>query len=155
MSQKLIGGVKVKKLVSHHDDRGFLMEIIREDENILEKFGQATFSLSYPGVIKAFHYHDLQDDAWFFPTGQAQAVLYDLRKNSSTYRQTNVFYPGETNPLIILIPRGVAHGYRVLGNKLMTIVYFTTETYDPQNPDEHRIAYDDPAIGFDWNTQNR
>ncbi|PIZ55584.1 spore coat protein, partial [Candidatus Woesearchaeota archaeon CG_4_10_14_0_2_um_filter_57_5] len=27
--------------------------------------------------------------------------------------------------------------------------------YDPGSPDEHRIAHDDPAIGFDWHTKNR
>ena len=155
MGKSLIDGVKIKTLVSHHDDRGFLMEILRNDDNVLEQFGQATISMSHPGVIKAFHYHDRQDDAWFFPSGNAQAVLYDLRKDSPTYKETNVFYPGEKNPLLILIPHGVAHGYRVLGNQPATILYFTTESYDAKNPDEFRVPFDDPDIGFDWQTQHR
>jgi dTDP-4-dehydrorhamnose 3,5-epimerase len=81
----VIDGVFFKKLIKHCDDRGNFMEILRDDENILKKFGQASASMSYPGVIKAFHYHKLQDDVWYFPVGNAQVVLHDLRKESSTY----------------------------------------------------------------------
>ncbi len=51
--------------------------------------------MNYPGVIKAFHYHEKQDDLWFFPSGNAQVVLYDLRKDSPTKGETNVHYMGE------------------------------------------------------------
>lgn len=151
----MIKDVIVKKLTRHLDDRGFFMEILRDDEALLKRFGQASMSKSYPGVIKAFHYHEKQDDIWFFPVGNAQVVLYDLRDDSPTKGETNVFYLGEDNPQIIVIPKGVAHGYRVLGNEPACIVYFTTESYDPKNPDEKRIDWNDPIIGFDWTTQYR
>ena len=151
----MIQGVEVKKLVRHPDDRGFFMEILRDDDELLKRFGQASLSKSYPGVIKAFHYHKRQDDIWFFPVGNAQVVLHDMRDDSPTKGETNVFYLGEDNPQIVVIPTGVAHGYRVLGNTPAVIVYFTTESYDPKNPDEYRVAWDDPSIGFDWNTQAR
>jgi dTDP-4-dehydrorhamnose 3,5-epimerase len=151
----MIEGVKVKKLVKHCDDRGFFTELVRDDENLLSRFGQASMSMSYPGVIKAFHYHEKQDDVWFFPSGNAQVVLYDLRDASPTKDQTDVYYMGEDNPIVVLIPKGVAHGYRVLGDKSATIIYFTTESYDPKQPDEQRIPWDDPAIGFNWSTKYR
>jgi len=152
---KQIEGVKIKKLVKHTDDRGFFMEIIRDDEDMLNKFGQFSMSLSYPGVIKAFHYHKRQDDLWFFPKGNAQVVLVDMREDSPTKGETNVLYMGENNPIMILIPIGVAHGYRVLGNEPAIITYVTTESYNPNNPDEYRIPWDDPQIGFDWTTKNK
>ncbi len=46
---------------------------------------------------------------------------------------------GEENPYLLLIPRGVAHGYRVLGHKPAYIVYFTNEPYQATAPDEFRI----------------
>jgi len=149
----LIEGVKVKKLVKHADDRGYFMEVLRDDDHLLERFGQLSASLSYPGVIKAFHYHKKQDDIWFFPKGNAQVVLYDLRKDSSTYEETDVYYMGEHNPISLLIPRGVAHGYRVLGDEPAMITYLTNLSYDPNDPDEYRIPYNDPMIGFDWSTK--
>jgi dTDP-4-dehydrorhamnose 3,5-epimerase len=152
----MIEGVKVKKLVKYCDDRGFFAELVRDDEpQLLSKFGQASWSMSYPGVIKAFHYHEKQDDLWFFPSGNAQVVLYDLRKDSPTTGVTDVYYMGEENPIMLLIPKGVAHGYRVLGQKPATIIYFTTESYNPNNPDEKRIPWNDKRIGFNWSTINR
>ncbi|MCZ8513607.1 dTDP-4-dehydrorhamnose 3,5-epimerase family protein [Paenibacillus filicis] len=151
----MIQGVQKKQLVKHADDRGYFMELLREDDPIFGRFGQASMSASFPGVIKAFHYHKLQDDIWFFPSGYAQVVLHDMRPDSPTYRQTDVYYMNEETPYLLFIPRGVAHGYRVLGTTPATIVYFTNMAYDPQQPDEYRLAYDDPSIGFDWTTKFR
>lgn len=111
--------------------------------------------MSYPNVIKAFHYHEKQDDLWFFPSGNTQVVLYDLRKNSPTNGETDVYYMGEENPILLLIPRGVAHGYRVLGEKPAVIIYFTTSSYNAKDPDEKRIPWNSPIISFNWETQNR
>lgn len=151
----MIEGVRHKMLLKHCDDRGYFAELIRDDERWLERFGQWSVSMSYPGVIKAFHYHEKQDDLWFFPSGNAQVVLYDRREESRTHGETNVFYMGEENPGVLLIPRGVAHGYRVLGNRPLTIVYLTTQSYDRDAPDEHRLAWDDPEIQFNWRTEPR
>jgi dTDP-4-dehydrorhamnose 3,5-epimerase len=151
----MIEGVIYKKLLKHPDDRGSFMEILRDDDGLLQRFGQASYSMSYPNVIKAFHYHKKQDDIWFFPKGNAQVVLHDMREDSPTYKETQVFYMGEENQSILLIPVGVAHGYRVLGQEPAIIIYFTTESYQASDPDEFRIAYDDPEIGFNWETKFR
>lgn len=151
----MIEGVRYKMLKKHCDDRGFFAEVVRDDDALLERFGQMSVSMSYPGVIKAFHYHKKQDDVWYFPVGHAQVVLYDRRQDSSTAGKTNVFYMGEENPSVLLIPRGVAHGYRVLGNQPLMIVYLTTASYQKEAPDEHRMAWDDPVIGFNWHTEHR
>lgn len=151
----MIDGVIFKKLTKHCDDRGYFMEIYRNDQPILEEFGQASVSMSYPGVIKAFHYHEHQDDLWYFPVGNAQVVLYDMRVDASTYGKTDVYYMGEENNSVLFIPRGVAHGYKVLGDTRVMIVYFTNKPYNPKDPDEFRVDYNDPKIGFDWNTKFR
>lgn len=151
----MIDGVRHKQLVKHCDDRGYFAELVRDDEGLLERFGQMSVSMSYPGVIKAFHYHKKQDDIWFFPSGNAQVVLVDMREDSRTFKETNVFYMGEENPSVLLIPRGVAHGYRVLGNEPLTIVYLTTQSYSPEAPDEYRIPWNDPEINFNWQTEHR
>ena len=143
-------GVRVKPLMRFCDERGYLLEVLRDDDDLLERFGQTTFTVAYPGVIKAFHWHRKQYDLWFMAMGEAQVVLHDLREDSPTYRRTQVIYAGEHKPLLIVIPPGVAHGYRVLGNKPAAIFYHTSRSYDPADPDEERIPYDDPDIGFKW-----
>ena len=151
----MIDGVVVKQCAVHGDDRGFLMEVVRDDEPVFRQVKQTTFTVSYPGVVKAFHWHRRQWDVWFFSAGMVQVVMYDLREGSPTHGRTDVLYMGERCPLVVAIPPGVAHGYRVLGSQPAALFYHTTERYDPAAPDEERISFDDPRIGFDWRTKNR
>lgn len=151
----MIHGVTIKSLAIHPDDRGNFREILRSDEGLLKNFGQASITTTFPGVIKAFHWHARQDDLWYAVSGSIQAVLYDRRPDSPTFRETQVIYAGDTNSVLIVIPKGVAHGYRVLGQQPATLMYVTTEPYDAANPDEQRISFDDAEIGFNWTTQNR
>ena len=148
-----IAGVQLKPLKVFCDDRGYLMEVLRADDPFFRGFGQSTFTVAYPGTIKAFHWHRRQDDLWFVGAGMAQVVLYDLREDSPTYRQTEVHYLGDHNRALLVIPTGVAHGYRVLGNDPVLLFYHTTEPYNPADPDEERLPYNDPEIGFDWSTK--
>jgi dTDP-4-dehydrorhamnose 3,5-epimerase len=150
-----IHDVVIKKLVTHADDRGYFREVLRDDDNLLKRFGQTAVTKSYPGVIKAFHWHQDQDDLWYIVDGMARIVLYDRRPDSPTCGATQVIYAGEDNPVLVLIPAGLAHGYQVLGNKPVILFYHVTQSYNPARPDEYRIPYDDPHIGFDWSIQNR
>lgn len=150
-----IHDVVVKKLITHSDDRGYFREVVREDEPLLRRFGQSAVTKTYPGVIKAFHWHNNQDDVWYVVGGMARVVLYDRRTGSPTEGCTQVIYAGDDNPVTILIPAGIAHGYQVLGNKPVVLFYHVTQAYDPAHPDEQRIPFNDPQIGFDWSIQNR
>jgi dTDP-4-dehydrorhamnose 3,5-epimerase len=151
----MIHGVGIKRLAVYPDDRGYLMEVLKTDDPFFEAIKQTTFTVAYPGVIKAFHWHKRQKDMWFFTAGMAQVVLYDMRKDSPTHRETQVLVMGEHNRLLVCIPEYVAHGYRVLGNEPAALLYHTTDVYDPKNPDEERIPWNDPTIGFDWTTKPR
>ena len=156
----MIEGVKIKELKVHQDisdtpdelmtKPGFLLEVLRTDDGLLEKFGQSIFTVAYPGAIKAFHWHKNQADLWFVASGKAKIVLYDQRPDSATRGQTQVIYAGTNDYKLIVIPAGVVHGYKVIGDQPVMLFYHTTETYNRENPDEERIAYNDPRIGFDW-----
>ncbi len=151
----MIDGVVIKDLVTHHDDRGNFREILRDDDELMSSFGQASITTTYPGVVKAFHWHAKQDDLWYVVSGMAQVVLYDRRDGSPTKGMTDVIYAGDENQVLIKIPVGVLHGYRVLGPHPVKLVYFTTRSYVAKDPDEFRVPHDDPEIHFDWMTRNR
>ncbi len=151
----MIDGVLVKHLKVFNDDRGCLMELLKEGDPLFMSIKQTTFTEAHPGVIKAFHWHRHQFDLWFFPYGMAQVVLHDMRKESKTAGKTDVFFMGEKNPILLLIPPGVAHGYRVLGVKPAGLLYHTSKAYDPTDPDEERLPHDDSQIAFDWETRPR
>lgn len=156
----MIHGVKIKPLTVHPDipdtpdemikEAGVLMEVVRNDEGLMQKFGQTTFTITHQGSIKGFHWHKKQDDIWFVATGRAKVVLHDLRDDSPTHGETQVIYAGKDDYKVILIPIGVVHGYKVVSQEPVLMFYHTTESYDPKNPDELRIAYNDPTINFNW-----
>lgn len=144
-----ISDIAIKMPLVYKDDRGLLMELLRQYEFDSK---QTTFTESYPGVIKAFHRHKVQTDAWWFCYGNAQVVLYDGRKEKDSYGTTEVYYLDRYSG-ILFIPPGVWHGYRVLGNQPAGLIYHTSEVYSPY--DEERRPFDDYEINFDWKTQNR
>jgi len=151
----MIDGVAVKQMKRWCDDRGFFSEVIKFGEETFHEVKQTSYTETFPGVIKAFHWHKKQWDVWFVLRGMAQVVLYDCRDDSKTKGETQIIVCGEDNPVLISIPPGVAHGYRVLGQERVGLLYHTSEAYNPQEPDEFRISFDDPQINFDWTTKNR
>lgn len=146
----MIEGVKIKKIASHDDERGYFREILRDDDKLLNRFGQISVSSTKPGIIKAFHWHKLQDDFFYVVSGKAHVVLYDLRKNSKTFGKTMALQMSEDKPKLLFIPKKVAHGYKALGSRQLVMLYTMTKSYDAKNPDELRIPHDSKEINFDW-----
>jgi dTDP-4-dehydrorhamnose 3,5-epimerase len=146
----VIEGVEVKQLRTFADERGSLTEIIRRDDEIFEGFGQCYFSISYPGVIRGWHYHQKQTDYFTCVSGMIKVPLYDLREDSPTHGEINEFFIGDENRIVVKIPKGVLHGFKNVGVTPCILVNFPTEPYDPSDPDEYRIAYDDPSIPYSW-----
>jgi len=150
----VIKKLKVRKDIPDTDEQtgtpGYLLEVLRDDDGLLKKFGQSTLTVAYKGTIKAFHWHERQDDLWFAATGKAVVVLYDNRPASATYKKTEVVTAGKDDYKLIVIPVGVLHGYKVVSEEPVLMFYHTTESYNPKSPDEQRISWNDPEIGFDW-----
>lgn len=156
-SSDLIDGVVVKPFALWPDDRGYFLEIARLGQGLVSEFPfestQVSAALNYPGIIKAFHFHRFQTDYWVAAAGLLQVALIDLRRGSRTYGAKNTFYIGTLRPWQLLIPPGVGHGYKVIGEQPSVLVYVTNHTYDPK--DEGRIPYNDPSIAYDWELQHK
>lgn len=146
----MIQGVEVKRLTRHADERGYLMEILRSDDEIFSKFGQCYVSMNYPNVIRAWHWHQKQDDHFVVVKGMIRAGLYDMRERSPTRGEVNEFYLGENNNIVLKIPVGVAHGYKTVGVEPSLLVNFPSEVYNPKEPDEQRLPWDTDQIPFNW-----
>ena len=146
----MIEGVEIKQLTKHADERGSLMELLRCDDAIFHKFGQAYVSLNYPGVVRGWHYHKKQDDHLAVVKGMAKVALYDAREGSPTQGQVDEFFLGEQNNILLKIPMGVMHGYKTVGTEPSLLINFPSEAYDPQEPDEYRLPWDTDQIPYDW-----
>ena len=146
----MIDGVKLKKLKIIPDERGRLMEILRSDDEVFERFGQVYMTTAYPGVVKAWHYHKLQDDNFTVVKGMIKLVLFDSRENSPTKGEVNEFFLGESNPGLVHIPKLVYHGFKCVGEQEAIVINTPTQPYNAKTPDEYRVAPDAKEIPYNW-----
>ena len=145
-----IQDVHTKKLRIVSDERGWLMEILRCDDEIFKKFGQVYLTTAYPGVVKAWHYHKKQVDNFTCVHGTMKVALYDARPDSPTCKALMELFVGERNPILIQVPPGVYHGFKAIGNETAYFVSIPTLPYDYKNPDEYRLPPDTSEIPYDW-----
>lgn len=150
----MIEGVRIKELKVNADERGSLMEILRTDDPIFEKFAQVYVSLNYPGVVRAWHYHQRQNDYFVVVKGMVKVVLYDRREGSPTQGALQEFFLGERHNILLRIPAGVLHGYKTIGVEPALLLNFPTELYNRAAPDEYRLPWDSPEVPYDWSLKH-
>lgn len=106
--------------------------------------GQINVSYSYPGTIRAFHRHKNQWDNWYVVKGNMEVVLHDDFGNV-------IYYMSEGDP-VLKIPPNVWHGFKVLGNEEAVLLYYVTNNYDAENPDEERADWNE---FYHWETPKK
>ncbi len=146
----MIDGVKTKELRVIPDERGWLMEILRNDDDIFKEFGQVYITTAYPGVTKAWHMHKKQTDNFTCIHGMMKVALYDAREDSPTYGELNEFFVGDKNPIMISVPPFVYHGFKGIGTELAYFISVPTLPYNYDEPDEFRLPADTDEIPYDW-----
>ncbi len=143
----MIDGILRLPLQVHEDGRGWVVELRRE--SLLPKSTRQTnVSFSRQGVIRGLHYHERgQDDLFCCISGSARVVVLD-RATGETFTEDI----GDENSVALYIPGRHAHGFEALTDVLFS--YHVTEEYDPEDPDEHGIAWDDPRVVELWSTRS-
>ncbi len=143
----MIEGVTRIPLRRFEDERGWFAELYRE--SLLPKPARQTnLSFSRQGVIRGLHYHERgQDDLFVCLHGMARVVVLD-RASGETFTED----VGEQNPVAIYIRGTLAHGFEALTDLLF--LYHVTDEYDPSDPDEHEVSWDDPRVRHLWSTRS-
>ena len=153
-AQTRIQGVQVRSLRVIPDERGWLMEILRSDDReLFSRFGQVYASATYPGVVKAWHYHRRQTDNFACVSGMIKLVLVDTREDSPTRGIVNEFFLGVHNPILVQVPNLVYHGWKCIGPELSLVINVPDEPYNRADPDEHRLA-PHGTLAYDWTRQD-
>jgi dTDP-4-dehydrorhamnose 3,5-epimerase len=141
--------VKVRRfpLRRHEDDRGWFAELARASA-LPKPFVQANLSHSRRGVIRGLHYHERgQDDLFVCLSGMVRIVVLD-RDSGEVFTEDI----GDDNPVAVYVPGTLAHGYEALSDCLFA--YLVTSEYDPADPDEHGVAWDDERVRHLWSTSS-
>lgn len=145
-----IPGVQLAQLTAHADPRGRFTEIFRK-----EWFPQRTWdniqmnrSESRAGVLRGVHYHFQQVDYWFLLSGTIRVGLVDLRPQSPAHLTATTICLSADDNTGLFIPVGVAHGFHALTD--VTLFYVVDNYYD--GSDEFGLAWNDPQVGPNWET---
>jgi len=146
----MIDGVLTKRLNLIPDERGRLMEILRNDEDIFAQFGQVYMTTTYPQVVKAWHYHKKQDDFITCVKGMLKLVLFDNRETSPTRGDINEFFIGDDNPMMVKVPRMIYHGWKCISEGESLVINVPTEPYNRKEPDEYRLDPHVNDIPYTW-----
>ena len=141
----MIDGVQLIPLRRFEDERGWFVEL-RRDSLLPRRMTQTNVSFSRQGVIRGLHYHERgQDDLFVCLQGSARVVVLDRASGEAVTVDI-----GEENQVAVYIPGRHAHGFEALTDVLF--LYHVTVEYDPADPDEHTIAWNDPRVSNLWTT---
>jgi dTDP-4-dehydrorhamnose 3,5-epimerase len=141
-----VNGVEVIPLRKFEDDRGWFVELARASR-LPKPWRQTNVSYSRRGVIRGLHYHERgQDDLFACLQGTARVVVLD-RETGETF----TLDIGDDNPVAVYIPGHHAHGFEALTDLLFC--YHVTEEYDPADPDERAVPWNDPRVVHLWSTR--
>jgi dTDP-4-dehydrorhamnose 3,5-epimerase len=143
----VIDQIEVIPLHRFEDERGWFMELHRESRDP-EPMTQTNLSFSRKGVIRGLHYHERgQSDLFVCLQGTARVVALD-RESGEVF----TLDIGDENPVAVFVPGRLAHGFEALTDVLFC--YHVTQEYDPSDPDEHEVPWDDPRVITVWETRS-
>lgn len=112
-----IEGVIFKPLKCFEDSRGWLIELFRHDQLEPSQYPvMAYVSQTLPGVARGPHEHRDQTDYFAFAgPGDFKLYLWDARRDGPTFGNRQALVVGQSNRQIVLVPPGVVHAYRNIG----------------------------------------
>jgi dTDP-4-dehydrorhamnose 3,5-epimerase len=140
-----VKGVRVLPLRRFDDERGWFMELRRESL-LPDRTVQTNVSFSRAGTVRGLHFHERgQNDLFVCLQGTIRVVALD-RESSETFAED----VGDDNPAAVWVPGHYAHGFEALTDAL--VLYHVTREYDPEDPDEHGIPWDDERVRHLWST---
>ena len=123
-----IAGVIAERLKCNTDSRGWLIELFRRDElPVGFEPAMGYLSLTHPGVVRGPHEHREQSDGFIFLSGTFEITLWENRPGRD--RVKDLIIAGEENPLFLVIPPGVVHGYRNVGDCDALVLNFPDRLY--------------------------
>ncbi len=126
-----IDGVIVKDLKKFSDSRGWLIETFRQDDLDEIYYPVMSYiSMTYPKITRGPHEHIDQADLFgFIGPSTFKIYLWDNRKNSPTYMNKMLIIAGENEPKSVLIPAGVVHAYKNIGDVMGMVTNYPNRLF--------------------------
>lgn len=128
MTSSVVPGVVVRPLQKFSDPRGWLVELFRSDE-LPEGFRpeMSYISVTRAGIARGPHEHVHQTDGFAFMSGSFELYLWDNRPGNMG--EDEVLKVGESNPVFVIVPPGVVHAYKNVGDADAFVLNFPDRLY--------------------------
>jgi dTDP-4-dehydrorhamnose 3,5-epimerase len=143
-------GVKLADLVRLPDERGIFTEVMRVDwKEMLDEDSivQANLSVTYPGIVRAWHRHVRgQTDYFLVLSGSIKVCAYDDEEGSPTRGHLVEVVLSGDRMQILRVPEKYWHGFKVVSPQPAYLIYFVNKLYDYASPDEERRPWNDPSV---------
>jgi dTDP-4-dehydrorhamnose 3,5-epimerase len=143
-----IAGLVVTSLVRIPDERGAVLRMLRDDDDVFERFGEIYFSMVYPGAVKGWHRHRQMTLNYAVPIGMIKLVCFDDREGSETRGNLMELHIGELNYCLVTIPPRVWNGFKGEGTSPSLVANCATAHHAPDEI-ERMDPFGD-AIPYDW-----
>lgn len=151
-SANIVKDVLMYPLKVNKDESGILVETLRTDWKEIygkgREFAMQYFSVTESGIARdetLWHYHSEQEDRFLVAQGEIIAAVADNRQGSTTFGLLNLFHmKADTDPFILLIPKGTLHGFLVVSSTPAVLLNFPTLLYNPN--EEQRLSYGEANV---------
>jgi len=128
--------MKLTSIPKHSDQRGFLIEFLREDEKLLNFKGQVYASTISPGDIRGNHYHHNKNEIFCVMKGKLKVLI----QNIDSKKVDEFILDGNKEDLDrLLVPPGFAHTFINIGNEEVVLLAFGDKVHDHSNPDQYKF----------------
>lgn len=144
----MVEGVIIEPLKQIADERGKVMHMLRADSPLFTQFGEVYFSVVNPGHIKAWKKHTKMIQQITVPIGKVRLVIYDIRSDSTSYKNFEIIEFGEDNYCLIRIPPLVWYGFKGISSQPSLIACITDIPHDPSEKEQR--FFHDKTIPYEW-----
>lgn len=148
----MIEGVVITPLRTILDERGMVRHMLKCTDKNFRKFGEIYFSVIFPNAVKAWHVHKKMELNYAVVSGNIKLVLFDSRKESKTFGETQEIFMGEENYVLVTVPTQVVNGFKAIGNEKAIVANCATIPHDPEEIE--RLDPSDKSIGYTWDIKN-
>lgn len=153
LSKTSIEGVVILEPRVFPDARGFFLESFSARDfqtlGIHNTWVQDNHSRSQKGTLRGLHFQIEHPQAKLcrVARGRVLDVAVDIRPDSPTFGQHVALELSDENGKMLLVPRGMAHGFLVLSDDA-DFLYKCDEFYFPA--DQGELRFDDPQLNIGW-----
>jgi dTDP-4-dehydrorhamnose 3,5-epimerase len=148
----MIEGVRLTKLSQFHDERGKVMQMLRNDSSDFSEFGEIYFSTIHPGAVKAWHRHSAMTLNYAVVFGQIKFVLYDDRPESPTRGEIQELFISPENYYLVTVPPLIWNGFKAVGAVEAIVANCATIPHEAE--EIQRLPVESDAIPYVWDVKH-